>query len=52
LTLTTPRRAVLAVGAAAAAFAAVPATAPAKKNDLKVMVRNVYLGADLIPPAS
>lgn len=48
----TPRRAVLAVGTAAAVLAAVPATAPAKKQDLKVMVRNAYLGADLIPLAA
>lgn len=32
----------------AAVCAAVPATAPAKPQDLKVMVRNVYIGADLI----
>jgi hypothetical protein len=30
----------------------VPASAPAKPQDLKVMVRNVYLGADLIPLAA
>jgi endonuclease/exonuclease/phosphatase family metal-dependent hydrolase len=29
-----------------------PAAAPAADNDLKVMVRNVYLGADLIPLAT
>ena len=52
MTFSIPRRAALAVGAAAAVSAAVPATAPAKKQDLKVMVRNVYLGADLIPLAS
>ena len=46
--ISTPRRAALAVGAAAAALAAVPAAAPAKPQDLKVMVRNAYLGADLI----
>ena len=52
MSLSIPRRAALAVGAAAAVGAVVPATAPAKPQDLKVMVRNVYLGADLIPLAS
>ena len=33
-------------------LAVVPATAPAKRQDLKVLVRNVYLGADLIPLAT
>ena len=47
----TPRlRRAAAIGVAAASLlAVVPATAPAKRQDLKVMVRNVYLGADLIP---
>jgi len=47
-----PRRAAAAAVAAIAVCAAVPASAPAKPQDLKVMVRNVYLGADLIPLAS
>jgi endonuclease/exonuclease/phosphatase family metal-dependent hydrolase len=34
------------------AFVALPAAALAKKQDLKVMSRNVYLGADLIPLAA
>jgi endonuclease/exonuclease/phosphatase family metal-dependent hydrolase len=34
------------------AGAALPAAASAKAQDLKVMTRNVYLGADLIPLAS
>jgi endonuclease/exonuclease/phosphatase family metal-dependent hydrolase len=42
--------AVLVVAVAAAA--GVPASAPAKAQDLEVMVRNVYLGADLIPLAA
>jgi hypothetical protein len=33
------------------ALALVPASAPAKPQDLKVMVRNLYLGADIIPLA-
>jgi endonuclease/exonuclease/phosphatase family metal-dependent hydrolase len=49
--LPTVRRAAVLGAAVAAACAAVPATAPAKPQDLKVMVRNVYLGADLIPLA-
>jgi endonuclease/exonuclease/phosphatase family metal-dependent hydrolase len=49
--LLTIRRAALLSAAVAATCAAVPATAPAKPQDLKVMVRNVYLGADLIPLA-
>ena len=50
----TPRlgRATAVALAAVSVLAAVPATAPAKKQDLKVMVRNVYLGADLIPLAT
>lgn len=44
------RAAVLAV--AAASLMALPAPAVAKRQDLKVMVRNVYLGADLIPLAA
>jgi endonuclease/exonuclease/phosphatase family metal-dependent hydrolase len=47
----TPRRAAAALLAALSACVAVPAAAPAKPQDLKVMVRNVYLGADLIPLA-
>jgi endonuclease/exonuclease/phosphatase family metal-dependent hydrolase len=46
------RRATVLVVASASILAAVPATAPAKKQDLKVMLRNVYLGADLIPLAT
>jgi endonuclease/exonuclease/phosphatase family metal-dependent hydrolase len=37
---------------ALSAVAVAPAVASAKKQDLKVMTRNVYLGADLIPLAS
>jgi len=37
---------------AVALLATAAPTASAAKNDLKVMVRNVYLGADLIPLAS
>src|SRR3954465_9599534 len=47
----TSRRAA-ALLAALCAVAALPAPASAKKQDLKVMTRNVYLGADLIPLAS
>jgi hypothetical protein len=43
---------VAALAAAACASAVLPATASAKPQDLKVMVRNVYLGADLIPLAA
>jgi len=52
LSRTTPRRAIAVAVAAVCALAAVPASAPAKAQDLKVMVRNVYLGADLIPLAA
>jgi hypothetical protein len=38
--------------AAASLLAVLPASALAKKQDLKVMTRNVYLGADLIPLAA
>jgi hypothetical protein len=48
----TPRRAIAVLVAAVATAAAVPASAPAKPQDLKIMVRNVYLGADLIPLAA
>src|SRR4051794_15927716 len=41
--------ALLAAGCVAAVL---PTTASAKPQDLKVMIRNVYLGADLIPLAS
>ena len=46
------RRATVLVAAFASILAVVPASAPAKKQDLKVMLRNVYLGADLIPLAT
>jgi endonuclease/exonuclease/phosphatase family metal-dependent hydrolase len=46
------RAAALAVIASAAVLAVVPAPAPAAHNDRKVMLRNVYLGADLIPLAA
>ncbi len=45
------RRAAALVVVAASMLAVAPATAPAAPQDLKVMVRNVYLGADLIPLA-
>ena len=48
----TPRRALAVLIGALCACAALPAAAPAKPQDLKVMVRNVYLGADLIPLAT
>lgn len=48
----TPRRATAALLTALCAGAALPAVASAKPQDLKVMTRNVYLGADLIPLAS
>ena len=51
--MTSPLRRTAALAVAAASLmAVVPATASAKKQDLKVMVRNVYLGADLIPLAA
>jgi len=48
----TPFRRAAALVIALIAVTALPATASAKKQDLKVMTRNVYLGADLIPLAS
>ena len=45
------RLAVLTV-AAASLLAVAPATAPAKRQDLKVMARNLYLGADVIKLAT
>jgi endonuclease/exonuclease/phosphatase family metal-dependent hydrolase len=45
------RRATAALLTALCACAALPAAASAKPGDLKVMTRNVYLGADLIPLA-
>jgi endonuclease/exonuclease/phosphatase family metal-dependent hydrolase len=47
----TSLRAGAALLAALCLGATVPAVASAKPQDLKVMVRNVYLGADLIPLA-
>ena len=47
-----PRRTVAALLVALSALAVLPAAASAKKQDLRVMARNVYLGADLIPLAS
>jgi Endonuclease/Exonuclease/phosphatase family len=47
-----PLRRGVALAVAAAAVLALPASASAKPQDLKVMVRNVYLGADLIPLAT
>src|SRR5215207_8380459 len=52
MSLSCPRRMVAAILVALSAFVALPAAASAKKQDLKVMTRNVYLGADLIPLAS
>jgi len=48
----TPFRRAAGLLVAVIAVTALPATASAKKQDLKVMTRNVYLGADLIPLAS
>ena len=48
----TSRCAAAALLTALCACAALPAAASAKPQDLKVMVRNVYLGADLIPLAT
>ena len=45
------RRAAALAVAAASLLVVLPASASAKPQDLKVMVRNVYLGADLIPLA-
>jgi endonuclease/exonuclease/phosphatase family metal-dependent hydrolase len=47
----TSRRATALLLTALCAGAALPAAASAKPQDLKVMTRNVYLGADLIPLA-
>jgi endonuclease/exonuclease/phosphatase family metal-dependent hydrolase len=49
---TCPRRTVAALMVAFSALAVAPAAASAKKQDLKVMTRNVYLGADIIPLAT
>jgi endonuclease/exonuclease/phosphatase family metal-dependent hydrolase len=46
-----PRRTVAALLVALSACVALPAAASAKQQDLKLMTRNVYLGADLIPLA-
>jgi len=46
------RKFALAGACAASVVAAVPATAPAAKRDVKVMTRNLYLGADIIRLAS
>jgi endonuclease/exonuclease/phosphatase family metal-dependent hydrolase len=48
----TSRRATAGLLTALCACAALPAAASAKAGDLKVMTRNVYLGADLIPLAA
>jgi endonuclease/exonuclease/phosphatase family metal-dependent hydrolase len=48
----TSRRATAALLTALCACVALPAAAFAKAQDLKVMTRNVYLGADLIPLAA
>ena len=52
--MTTPRlRRAIALSVAAASILTVfPASASAKPQDLKVMVRNLYVGADLIPLAA
>src|SRR3954465_10766789 len=47
-----PRRTVAALMVALSALVVAPAAASAKKQDLKVMTRNVYLGADIIPLAT
>jgi endonuclease/exonuclease/phosphatase family metal-dependent hydrolase len=47
----TSRRATVVLLTALCATAALPAAASAKPGDLKVMTRNVYLGADIIPLA-
>src|SRR3954453_12297349 len=47
-----PRRTVAALLVALSALVVAPAAASAKKQDLKVMTRNVYLGADIIPLAT
>jgi endonuclease/exonuclease/phosphatase family metal-dependent hydrolase len=49
---TCPRRTLAALLVAFSACAAVPAAASAKSQDLKVMTRNMYLGADIIPLAA
>ena len=49
---TCPRRTVAALIVALSALVVAPAAASAKKQDLKVMTRNVYLGADIIPLAT
>ncbi|HYH88235.1 MAG TPA: endonuclease/exonuclease/phosphatase family protein [Solirubrobacteraceae bacterium] len=49
---TCSRRTVAALLVALSAVVALPAAASAKSQDLKVMARNVYLGADLIPLAT
>jgi endonuclease/exonuclease/phosphatase family metal-dependent hydrolase len=48
----TSRRGTAALLTALCACVALPAAASAKPQDLKVMARNVYLGADLIPLAA
>src|SRR3954464_13799144 len=48
----TSRRAAAAALVALSACVALPGSALAKRQDLKVMTRNVYLGADLIPLAA
>ena len=46
------RRAAALAVAAASLLVVLPSSASAKAQDLKVMVRNVYVGADLIPLAA